>query len=203
MSREGNEIPDIRVIRVGGSLLTWEQFSTVFKKWLLDQPPSHNVLIAGGGPWVELLRQASKRFDIAEAEAHAMCLQALRVTASLVGHRCNCCVEDNLSRVQAELSCPDAEPVLIAFDVSQHLQIVDAARKDALPKSWKVTSDSIAARIAADLSAQELLVLKSSDCPCDATDFHSLGEVGYVDPYFATAAQGLNVRFVNLRGLSP
>ena len=47
--------------------------------------------------------------------------------------------------------------------------------------------------------ADELVLLKSSDSPDSNVDFSHLGKIGYVDSYFATAARGLAVRFVNLR----
>jgi aspartokinase-like uncharacterized kinase len=56
-----------------------------------------------------------------------------------------------------------------------------------------VTSDSIAARIAGILDAEELVLLKSADPPAQL-------QPPYVDEYFVQAAEGLTcVRSVNLR----
>lgn len=189
---------NIRVVRVGGSLLTWDHLPSVLNGWLSKQPPASNVLIAGGGPWVELLRQSARRYEIPEPEAHVLCLRALSVTADLLGHLCDCPVARQLSEVRSLVE----QHAVIAFDVYRHLEEVDVLRSDPLPKTWDVTSDSIAARVATDLNAEELVVVKSADPPQDASDFRALGELGYVDPYFAIVARGLNVRFVNLRGRS-
>lgn len=186
----------LRVIRVGGSLLTWDSFVSVFERWLGSQPPAFNVLTAGGGPWVELLRQSARRFELPESEAHVLCLRALSVTTDLVGQLCRCPVVLQLNDVQRAVA---HQQMRVAFDVYQHLEEVDALRSDSLPKTWAVTSDSIAARIAEDLRADELVLLKSADCPEVSGGFAELGGLGFVDSYFATAARGLEVRFVNLR----
>lgn len=179
-------------------MLTWDEVVSTFNRWLASQTPAVNVLIAGGGPWVELLRQSAQRFDMREQDAHVVCLRALSVTAKLIGNLFECDVHSDLTDLAAKLpSFPLSSQV--AFDVYEHLETVDAIRNDALPKTWDVTSDSIAARVARDLDARELVLLKSADCPATADDHEKLGELGYVDPYFATAAKGIPVRFVNLR----
>lgn len=188
----------IRVIRVGGSLLTWSEAVPAFKRWLGQQSPAVNVLIAGGGPWVELLRQSAQRFEMKEPDAHVVCLRALSVTAELIGRLFDCEVYSELTDLSAKLpSFP--LPSHVAFDVYEHLETIDAMRSDALPKTWDITSDSIAARVARDLEASELVLLKSADCPVEADKHQELGELGFVDPYFSIAAKGQSVRFVNLR----
>lgn len=185
----------IRVIRVGGSLLTWQPFVAQFEIWLEAQAPAVNVLIAGGGPWVELLRQSAQRFEIPEAEAHVLCLRAMSVTAELLGQLCGGTVVRSLDSIQNE----DQKSSRLVLDVYHQLEEVDTFRGDALPRTWAVTSDSIAARIATDLRADELVILKSSDPPPGIADHSELGELGYVDPYFATAVGDMPVRIINLR----
>jgi aspartokinase-like uncharacterized kinase len=87
---------------------------------------------------------------------------------------------------------------LAILDPLPYLLAAEAATKfTPLPHSWDVTSDSIAARVAAELQA-ELVLLKSTPPPSD--DLPAAAASGYVDPYFPTAAAGLqSVRFVNLR----
>ncbi len=40
----------------------------------------------------------------------------------------------------------------------------------ALPRTWDITSDSVAAWIAADMGAKRLWMIKSTDPPCDSDD---------------------------------
>ena len=68
-----------------------------------------------------------------------------------------------------------------------------------LPHRWSVTSDSIAARIAGCLSAEELVLLKSVDPPEPA-----VCGPPFVDEHFAVACEALRrVRCVNLRQFVP
>jgi len=71
-----------------------------------------------------------------------------------------------------------------------------------LPTSWDVTSDSIAARLAVVLQADELVLLKSSS-PAASLDFQQLAKSGYVDQQFASMKPELPaIRLVNFRDLS-
>lgn len=64
-----------------------------------------------------------------------------------------------------------------------------------LPHGWCVTSDSIAARIAEVLGADELVLLKSAAPPVGG-----LRDPGYVDQHFCDAPRAIGcVRAVNLR----
>jgi hypothetical protein len=70
-----------------------------------------------------------------------------------------------------------------------------------LEHTWAVTSDSIAARVAAVSEADELVLLKSADPPSD--DRRVLCDAGYVDRAFPDLADGLPVvRYVNLRAMN-
>ena len=67
-----------------------------------------------------------------------------------------------------------------------------------LPASWDVTSDSIAAWVAARWPASELVVAKS----CDAVSPCSIGtliESGMLDPFFSTVIGTVKIQWLNLR----
>jgi hypothetical protein len=68
-----------------------------------------------------------------------------------------------------------------------------------LPCDWSATSDSIAARVAEVVKADELALLKSVGYP-PATSLQSAADLGLVDGHFPTAVVGVNqLRWVNLR----
>jgi aspartokinase-like uncharacterized kinase len=92
-------------------------------------------------------------------------------------------------------------PVCCVLDPRDFLHHVEpTAPQSLLPHSWDVTSDSIAAIIACSLAADELVLLKSGDCPAERSP-KALAAAGYVDRYFPTAVAPLagTVRMVNLR----
>jgi hypothetical protein len=89
---------------------------------------------------------------------------------------------------------------VMAFEVEDFLRHDESGSPGcALPRDWRVTSDSIAARLALAIGAHDLVLLKSTGLPPGATK-SSAAAMGLVDEYFPVAAQSLGaVRWVNLR----
>lgn len=87
---------------------------------------------------------------------------------------------------------------IAVFDTENFLQEVEpSAPGTELPKSWDVTSDSIAARLAEVTGADELILLKSikASVDCPQTAAHD----GIVDSYFPQIAAALRARAVPCR----
>jgi hypothetical protein len=105
---------------------------------------------------------------------------------------------DSWQELQRAGDLPQPGPPIL-FEASQFLRDVEhRLAPPFLPRSWQVTSDSIAARVAAALGAPHLTLLKSAPPP--ASSVLMLEELGYVDPHFAIASASIpNVSFVNLR----
>ena len=76
----------------------------------------------------------------------------------------------------------------------------DESRPGALPHSWDVTSDSIAARVAVMLGAERLVLLKSVDVPSGTSWEEALAR-GWVDAHFprVVASAPFAVEVVNFR----
>jgi hypothetical protein len=89
---------------------------------------------------------------------------------------------------------------LWVFDPEKWLQDEEPVTPGCvLPAEWTVTSDSIAARLAQCLDADELVLIKSS-LPEDDAMVYAAAE-GYVDSFFVTVASSIRViRCVDLRG---
>ena len=66
----------------------------------------------------------------------------------------------------------------------------DESRPGALPHSWRVTSDSIAARAAVVFRAERLILLKSTDVP-PGTPWGEAAARGWVDAHFPRVAATL------------
>ncbi|MGD9720204.1 MAG: hypothetical protein AB7O59_07775 [Pirellulales bacterium] len=185
--------PAPRVIKLGGSLLDWPPLAETFGHWLARQSPAANVIIVGGGTLVEALRHVDRAHSLPAETTHWLAIRAMSITAALAhGLLPQTELVTSLDRLPASPS-----QCLCILDVEQFVR-GDAHMPDALPCSWEVTSDSIAARVAVRLGAQELVLLKST-LPAGATSHAELAARGHVDACFPHAARGLRVRSVNLR----
>jgi 5-(aminomethyl)-3-furanmethanol phosphate kinase len=183
--------PALRVIKVGGSLLSWPDLVPAFRRWLSMQPTAANVVVVGGGALVDAIRQLDRQHRLEAEVSHWLSVRAMSLTAelfvSLLGD----------ARLVSRIEDLDRRGVALqAVDVESFLR-QDAKNSDGLPCNWDVTSDSIAARAAHTLEARELVLLKST-LPQEAT-LDLWCQSGIVDPYFPRAAVGLAVRCVNLR----
>jgi aspartokinase-like uncharacterized kinase len=183
----------LRVIKLGGSLLDGADLAASLRRWLSAQPPATNVVIVGGGSIVERLRAFDRRYSLPPATAHWLSVRAMSLTATLVAELMP---EASLVSSLEELRAATASGLLV-FEVERFLR-EDQAGSSPLPCSWEVTSDSIAARVATALPAQELVLLKSA-LPAGPPSREAWARAGYVDAYFARVSSGLSVRAVNLR----
>jgi aspartokinase-like uncharacterized kinase len=101
---------------------------------------------------------------------------------------------------ELHLACDRGQIAVLA--PRRFLEDDDDRRRDPLPASWDVTSDSIAARIAAGLNASRLVLLKSASLPC-GVDCAQAARLGLVDPFFPVVARELEiVEYVCLREAS-
>ncbi|HEX3725809.1 MAG TPA: hypothetical protein VHV08_06180 [Pirellulales bacterium] len=182
-----------RVIKLGGSLLDWPELVPQLRCWLSRQPAAASVVVVGGGRAVDAVRKRDQRQILGDEAAHWLSIRAMTETAQMVLRQLpEAARVRNLSQARkaaiSSLSILEVEPFLRG----------DAHSADALPCTWDVTSDSIAARVAVALRGEELVLLKSM-LPSGPARLDFWSRVGVVDAYFPRAAAGLNVRFVNLR----
>ena len=205
MSAQPSAHQRLRVIKVGGSLLDWNHLPIALGRWLDAQSPACNVLIAGGGALADVIRQADSIHALGEQKSHELCVELLGVTARLLevllAGRSPRTTFFDLQLQRAAKRLPDC-CVLDPKDFLLHVEPTNPL--SLLPHSWDVTSDSIAALVACSLEADELVLLKSGDCPAERSP-EALAAAGYVDRYFPTAVAPFTgaVRMLNLRGLSP
>ena len=142
-----------------------------------------SVIVPGGGPFVDAVRRLSPRMReaVADAEAveHRIALGATRVSAAWAAAVLGVPVVSDRGALPDVCVWPAAD-----------------APAGGLPEAWSVTSDVLAARLAASLGADRLTLLKS------VRPFGSLAaavRAGALDTHFIAAAAGLDVRWVNLR----
>jgi 5-(aminomethyl)-3-furanmethanol phosphate kinase len=186
----------VRVVKVGGSLFDYAAFLPAWRRWLAEQAPAAHVLIAGGGQLADAIRAADAVWGLGDQTAHWLCIDALAVSARLLAAILKeSRLETSWERLLQQLDECQVDLPLVFCPLEFLQQVEQRLAPPPLPHDWSVTSDSIAARIAGILGADELVLLKSADPPACAPP-----RPPYVDEYFAQAARGLNaVRFVNLR----
>lgn len=182
----------LRIVKVGCSLFERRQLPDQLQAWLQSQSPAIHVLLAGGGELADSIRTWDQRFQLGEANSHWLCIEALGITAEVL-QKVLCDVPllrnfDVLRRCISKLHL-SGESAVIVFDARQFLRVFEHSKPpQPLPHTWQVTTDSIAARLAEVLAADELVLLKSRPCPEEQSDFAALAELGLVDEYFPQIA---------------
>jgi probable H4MPT-linked C1 transfer pathway protein len=167
------------VVKIGGGLLAHDgcldAVLSVIVEVALDRPL---VIVPGGGPFADAVRAQDDRLELDDAAAHWMAILAMDQYAHLIASRLRgaMLVRDEVAITSAVRD--GRVPVLAPSDWLR--------RADPLPHSWSVTSDSIAAWVAKQIGAGELLLIK----PPGAS-----GEE-LVDPYFARVGDGLRTRLI-------
>jgi aspartokinase-like uncharacterized kinase len=188
----------VRVVKVGGSLFDWPLLPVMLRAWLNEQTSAVNVLIAGGGAPADAVRQAAATFDLDDETSHWLCIDAMGLNSQLLA---SWLTESIVITTFAELRglVASSKDQRIVFDSKEFLRAHEFRLPGhVLPHNWSVTSDSIAARLAEVLSAEELVLLKSADPPRETTT--TFADAGFVDRNFPSFdGCGFRRRFVNLR----
>lgn len=192
----------VRVIKLGGSLLTMPNLKQKFQKWCHENPHPLTLIIVGGGAVVDAVRQIHQGNPLSEKFAHWVCIDLLQHTAR-IAHRILGNVDlyetmDDLQQPFSGSKVNSTTPIVAIVQVG--ICFAREYPNMGLPESWDVTSEALAAAFSDMYAAEELVVMKSSDAPGDETDLDLLDSMGFVDPYFADlAAEIEQVRFVNLQ----
>lgn len=187
----------VRVVKVGGSLLGLDALGEKLQHWLDAQRPMHSILVAGGGPLVDVIRRACAEGRYDDETAHWLSVRLMQSTARFLSRRLPAATRiDDYGRLRARLS----EYGQTVLDVSSFLQDIEPQAPGVqLPASWDVTSDSISGRLAIILDAGELVLLKSADSNGSRAEESDLTPP-LVDRFFPRLAKELPpVRLVNFR----
>ena len=144
----------LTVVKLGGSLLSDPQ------QWhraiaTLSAATSERLLIVpGGGPFADAVRGVDEQFRLTDAAAHWMAIAGMDQHAEMVA-----ATGQHFVRVisPAEMTAAHRRGVVPVLAPLRWLREVDP-----LPHSWDVTSDSIAAWVAAQVGATRLVVVKSA-----------------------------------------
>jgi len=164
---------NVTIVKLGGSLA----HSPQREAWLaaLISWGGPLILVPGGGPFADGVRNAQNALGFDDAAAHRMALLAMEQFAIVLGAHSDAFV---LAGSLAEMNSA-LEAGKIPIWLPSHMALI----ADDLPASWDVTSDSLAAWLAGTYGARRLLLIKSCDsrAPVSARD---LAADQIVDPLF-------------------
>jgi aspartokinase-like uncharacterized kinase len=188
--------PPLTVYKIGGSLFDLPELPDVLRVVLAQRPQNAAVLIAGGGPVGDVIREWDRVHRLGDDAAHELALEGMDLTASFLARFFP---EARLIRSEQQLRMAVADRVLTILCAGCFIKAAEAQGHPPLEHSWRVTSDSIAAWTAEVVAAAELVLIKSVPVPCGL----SLAEAtaaGLVDKQFPVVAARLPlIGWVNAR----
>lgn len=163
----------VHVIKLGGSF----HASPRLDEWLaaLAQAGGRVVLVPGGGPFADQVRQAQQDLGFSDAVAHRMALLAMAQFGLLL------C--DRAPGLEPAASRQDMAAILARGRTPVWLPETLCLGHPDIPESWDVTSDSLALWLAGELDARGLGLVKQAP-PDWAEDMALLVRSGQVDPAF-------------------
>src|SRR5437763_265625 len=162
------------VVKLGGSYAGTAEC----EHWLaaLDRCRGHTILVPGGGPFADAVREAQHRMGFDDRAAHHMALLAMeQYGCALAQPRAGwqmASSPDGIRRVLAEGGLPVWAPTTMVL-----------AEKD-LPACWELSSDSLAAWLAGKLGVRRLLIVKPAVPSPGCLSAAALAAAGVVDPLF-------------------
>ncbi len=177
------------IAKVGGSLFDVPDLRERLTRWLDSVKPARVLFLPGGGELADAIRNLHHTHRLPEETSHWLAIRTMAVNAHFLGALLGLPVINTVEKWTGDA-------VLDAL----HFVEIDEGRPGSLPHSWKVTSDSLAARVAQVVGA-DLVLLKSAPKP-ELTDWEEMAVAGYVDRFFPELVRttSLAVACVNLRG---
>src|SRR5271157_3042677 len=181
--KRGSSRARLAIVKLGGSHANEPHI----KDWLaaIAAEAGAIVIVPGGGPFADAVRSAQASMGYGDSAAHAMALMAMsqfgRALQSLDPALRLAASRSAISRALKDGKVPVWSPETMA-------------RAAALPETWALTSDSLAAWLAGALGAGRLVLVKHGRFEAGAVDVRDLVAHGVVDPLFPRYLRASGVR---------
>lgn len=179
----------MRVVKIGGSLEQSGDLLVCLNR-IVHHYPYRLVIVPGGGRFADQVRSAQRRWHFDDSVAHEMAILAMQQMALL------------LKALQPQLHLASSVAAVRRELDAGHIGLwspeVETLNAAGIAASWDVTSDSLAAWLAAELDAEELILVKSVTVPA-VWDVGTLSAQGIVDKAFVrfTRNASYNIIFMN------
>ncbi len=167
------------LVKLGGSLAA----SPHLPLWLEALSQTAAVIVPGGGPFADAVREAQARWHFDETTAHHMAILGMRQYGRMLA---GLCPKLRAATTLEELTANPGQAKV-------WLPLPEWLDDAGIPATWDITSDSLAAWLAGQTQAANLLLVKSVrlDKAAPAYDCRQLANQGWVDPVFPEyAAKG-------------
>jgi 5-(aminomethyl)-3-furanmethanol phosphate kinase len=168
----------LSVVKIGGSLLGSPRLNPLLAA-IVDARPARAVVVPGGGPFADAVRETQAAMGFSDALAHRLALDAMGQVAAILADRHPAFAVAAGADEIAARSGAGRVPVW-------HPRDIRSGRPD-VPETWAVTSDSLAAWLATEIGADRLVLVKSVDASPGASP-RDLAEAEIVDAAFPAFA---------------
>ncbi len=179
----------MRVIKLGGSLLSDAEALINCLNTIEQKIKDKVVIVPGGGLFADQVRKAQKQWQFNDKIAHQMAILAMQQMALLFKSiKPDFLIADKLSAIREDsifIWSPDVQQLNLS----------------AVKASWDITSDSLAAWLANQLKADELILVKSADIPTNI-NIYQMQQQGLVDKAFDQFTRNSNFTTVLLNKYS-
>ena len=174
------------VVKLGGSLHEAPALRPRLAELATMEGPAR-IVVPGGGPFADAVRELQPRLGFDDLAAHRMAILAMQQFGLA------------LQALEPRLTLAQSEAELRAARAAVWLPWALAGLEPGIEPSWSVTSDSLAAWLAARLGAELLILVKSAPVAPGAATADALAAAGLVDPAFPEYARryGGPVRIVH------
>jgi 5-(aminomethyl)-3-furanmethanol phosphate kinase len=154
-------VPEVMrtVIKVGGSLYDRPSLGSDLRRFLPTLHATEIAIFPGGGKFADLIRDLDRSHELGEERSHWLAVRSLSLAARflvdlLTPKTTLVSTLSNLEEAWGQARVGVVDPLPFARS--------DALRKTALPRTWDVTSDSLALRLCNSWHLDRLILLKSA-----------------------------------------
>lgn len=157
------------VVKLGGSTA----YHVEMKSWIgaIAQAAMPLVVVPGGGPFADQVRNAQAKMRFSDRAAHFMAILAMeQMGLALAEMHPRLVPASSLADMESALST-EKIPVWLPYELLRDAR--------GVPQSWEITSDSLSAWLAGRIGADTLLLIKQTDALADSIEH--LAEAGIVD----------------------
>lgn len=159
------------VVKLGGSTAGHDEM----QRWIdcLATASFPLVIVPGGGPFADGVRALQKSLHFSDDAAHDMAILAMDQFGHVIAER--------HPRLVPARTLHDIHAVLQTGRIPVWLPSVMTCAAPDIPRSWDVTSDSLAAWLCGQVGSRDLLLVKQAGAADDPQTLDALVTMGVVD----------------------